>query len=80
MNLIWGRTRTKYCAESVARHLLRGGVGVGLLVWSLQEGTQPLLAWLAALGAVLAFKGCPLCWSLALIDTVKETLQRGAQS
>lgn len=65
-----------FASRSVGRHLLRGLVGfpamiVGLALFYVGQG------WLAVTGAigfgalaVVAFRGCFLCWTLGLVETV----------
>jgi hypothetical protein len=64
-----------FASESVIEHLLRGGVGIGLLVWAIQHQAQPALSLAAAAGALLAFRGCPICWTIGLIESVAQRVR-----
>lgn len=47
--------------------LVRGGAGLALLALAVSTG-EPLVAIPALLVALIAFRGCPLCWVLGLIE------------
>jgi hypothetical protein len=59
-----------FASASVIAHLLRGMVGVGLLIYVSHNEVRPLLLILAVLAALLAFRGCPMCWTIGLIETL----------
>ena len=52
-------------------HLLRGVLGFGLVAGALQYA-QDIGWWvlLPAIGALVCFRGCPMCWTFGLIETV----------
>jgi hypothetical protein len=60
-----------FASSSLARHLLRGCVGFGLIAGAIALapvlGAGSLL--LAPLGLVV-LRGCPTCWLLGLVETV----------
>lgn len=57
-------------------HLARGAVGLGALAASVAWGEQwPWLLVLALPVALIALRGCPLCWTVGLIETVVSRLQ-----
>jgi hypothetical protein len=67
-----------YASASLPRHLIRGAVGFGGLIGSFAllpvVGLISLL--LLPLG-VLALRGCPMCWTIGLIQTISRgRLQR----
>ena len=58
---------------SVVEHIVRGVLGFALLSVGLLY--SPVLGWwtLASLGgALVCFRGCPLCWTAGLVDTVRH--------
>lgn len=56
---------------SVARHLIRGGVGFGLLGTALALlPTLSLAALLLASLGMVALRGCPTCWLAGLVQTI----------
>ncbi|MCM2392559.1 hypothetical protein [Streptomyces albipurpureus] len=62
---------TSFASASLAQHLLRGAVGFGGLIGA--AVLVPVLGWgslvLAPVG-LLALRGCPLCWTIGLVQTV----------
>ena len=58
-------------SRSVAGHLVRGVLGFGFLAIALLYA--PVLGWWTlapAAGALVSFRGCPMCWTVGLIETV----------
>lgn len=61
-----------FASRSVAEHVARGVVGAVLMVAALASaGTTPW-ALLLAVPAVVAWRGCPTCWTLGLMATVSR--------
>jgi hypothetical protein len=62
-------------SRSVTRHLLRGGIAAALLAWAvLNDLSFPPLT-IAAGGLALFFmRGCPMCWTVGLIETIAMRL------
>lgn len=62
-----------FASASVPRHLARGAVGFGLIIASiaLVPVTGPATL-LAAPLALIAFRGCPTCWAVGLIQTISR--------
>ncbi|MFF7690320.1 hypothetical protein ACFZB6_29820 [Streptomyces syringium] len=62
-----------FASKSVPRHLVRGAIGVGLIVGSIAlvpvAGPATLLA---APLALVAFRGCPTCWMVGLAQTISR--------
>lgn len=70
---ISGRSQTSFVASaSVTSHLLRGGVGFLLLYWAFHHQMETVLSIIAALGALIALRGCPVCWTVGLIETMLD--------
>ncbi len=65
-----------FASESLIGHLLRGGIGISLLIWAIQHQTQPIFSLVAAVGALIAFRGCPICWTIGLIESVTQKIKR----
>ena len=60
-----------FASKSVARHLVRGAVGMGAFVGAgLLVSTHPLGAVLLVAIGLMALRGCPTCWLIGLIQTV----------
>lgn len=61
-----------FASRTVAEHLLRGVLGLVLVVVALaQAGAHPA-ALLLALPAVVLWRGCPTCWALGLVATLSR--------
>ncbi|OEJ28564.1 hypothetical protein AR457_32975 [Streptomyces agglomeratus] len=79
------RTRTTEAADfastSLPRHLARGVVGFGGLIGSfaLMPVVGPVSLLMLPVGAV-ALRGCPLCWTIGLVQTLsKGRLRRSCE-
>jgi hypothetical protein len=60
-------------SRSVAAHFVRGIAGFGFLYIALHYG--PVLGWWAlapAAAALVCFRGCPMCWTVGLIETALD--------
>lgn len=65
-----------FASKTISGHLARGAVGIATLAFALSEA--PAYPWLplAALPiALIAFRGCPTCWILGLVQTIAAKLQ-----
>jgi hypothetical protein len=70
-----------FCSRSVTRHLLRGLAGILLVVWALANGADhPVFAIAAGVTAILAWRGCPMCWTIGLVETMARRLKAGRTS
>ena len=60
-----------FASSSISRHLARGVVGFGLLggSFALIQVAGFVSFLLAPLGLV-ALRGCPMCWTMGLIETI----------
>ena len=65
-----------FASESVTGHLLRGAAGILLLAWALRHQEQTGLSIAAAIGALVVFRGCPVCWTIGLFESVAQKLRR----
>lgn len=60
-----------FCSRTVTRHLARGIAGLALAIWALANASaHPVLAIGAGVLMVAAWRGCPMCWTLGLVETV----------
>lgn len=64
-----------FASESLVGHLLRGALGIYLLAWAIQNQAQGALPWAAAFGALLAFRGCPTCWTIGLVESIVQKIK-----
>jgi hypothetical protein len=62
-----------FASQSLAGYLLRGAVAFGLLYWAIVlQQAQPFVALLAGAGALVAMRGCPVCWTVGLVETIGQ--------
>jgi hypothetical protein len=65
-----------FASQSLAGHLLRGAVAFALLYWAIaHQQAQPFTALLAGAGALVAMRGCPVCWAIGLVETLGQKLR-----
>jgi nicotinamide riboside transporter PnuC len=63
-------------SKTILAQMMRGGIAAALMVWALvDQSTQPVFAAAAGAAAVIAMRGCPLCWTLGLIEAIGETIR-----
>jgi hypothetical protein len=60
-----------FASKSLTRHIIRGVVGFGALIGSvaLIPLVGPISLLLAPI-ALIAFRGCPTCWVVGLVETI----------
>ena len=54
-------------------HLMRGAAAAALLAWAIVH--QPAHPWLslgAGVAALVALRGCPMCWTVGLVETLSQ--------
>jgi len=65
-----------FASKTVAAHLMRGGLAAALIAWALLHVSTDLgFAAAAGVLAVVAMRGCPLCWALGLVETIGERMR-----
>jgi hypothetical protein len=54
-------------------HLMRGAVAAALLAWAIvQQTAHPWLSLGAGIAALVALRGCPMCWTVGLVETLSQ--------
>jgi uncharacterized membrane protein YedE/YeeE len=54
-------------------HLMRGAAAAALLAWAIVHQTaHPWLSLGAGVAALVALRGCPLCWTVGLVETLSQ--------
>ena len=67
-----------FASKTISGHLTRGALGLGALAASGSLAAEhPWLSLALIPAALLALRGCPLCWTVGLFQTVAARL-RGA--
>lgn len=61
-----------FASRSLAEHLVRGVLGLVLVVLALAWAGSNPWALLLAVPAVVAWRGCPTCWALGLAATLSR--------
>jgi hypothetical protein len=64
-----------FASASLSGHLIRGFIAAGLLGWALTHQGEIALSLLAAAGALIAMRGCPICWSIGLLETIAQKIK-----
>ena len=64
-------------SRTLLRHLLRGLISFGAfaaaIVLARSPGTASAIgSVLLALGGLVALRGCPVCWTVGLIETIRK--------
>ena len=63
-------------STSIAAHLTRGVIAAALIAWAvLDESSNPAFAVIAIVLAIVAMRGCPMCWVLGLVETVGNRMR-----
>jgi hypothetical protein len=66
-----------FASKTVAAHLLRGVIAAMLIAWALlNQSSDPVFAVAAGVVAMVAMRGCPLCWTIGLVETIGESIKR----
>jgi hypothetical protein len=64
-----GKT-TFFASHTLTEHLLRGAAAGALLCFAFSRGSDyPVWAFGAGALALVAMRGCPVCWTIGLIET-----------
>ncbi len=53
-------------------HLIRGLAAGALLAWAIVHQTAPWLSLGAGVAALVALRGCPMCWTVGLVETLSQ--------
>lgn len=65
-----------FASKSIFVHLIRGVVGLGAFALAATVApAHPLLAMAMVPVALVALRGCPMCWTIGLVQTVAARLQ-----
>src|SRR5262245_61871163 len=63
----WFATRT------LTGHVIRGAVAFALLYFAVeQQHLHPVASLVAGLLALVAMRGCPACWTIGLLETIRR--------
>jgi hypothetical protein len=65
------KQKTQFASHSITEHIIRGIVGV-VLLWQAVSiaSTNPIGSIGLGILMMIAFRGCPVCWTIGLFETV----------
>ncbi len=62
-----------FATQTVTGHLIRGAVAFALLYFAIQQQhLHPVASLSAGLLALAAMRGCPVCWTIGLVETIRQ--------
>lgn len=64
-----------FASATLAGHLLRGAAGIGAIWLAVVFSASLWLSLGLGVLALLAFRGCPMCWTVGLVETVRARLR-----
>ena len=53
-------------------HLIRGLAAAALLAWAIVHQTAHPWLFFAGVAALVALRGCPMCWTVGLVETLSQ--------
>ena len=66
-----------FATQTLSGHLIRGVAAFALLYVSVgQQNAHPGWSVLSGLLAFVALRGCPACWTIGLVETIRQRLRR----
>lgn len=75
--------RSPFASGGLPEHLGRGALGILALTAAVWVATGSLAWWATPLSLALgvaslvAFRGCPVCWTIGLVRTASRAVRRG---
>jgi hypothetical protein len=62
-----------FATQTLTGHVIRGAVAFALLYLAIeQQHLHPVASLLAGLLALVAMRGCPVCWTIGLVETIRQ--------
>jgi hypothetical protein len=69
--------KTMFASSGLVEHLARGVIGICALNYAISISEQHSIYSLAlAVVSLLAFRGCPTCWTIGLVETTYRQFKR----
>lgn len=60
-------------SATLVAHLMRGAAAAALITWAIiHQTSDPWLSAGAGVAALVALRGCPMCWTVGLIETLAK--------
>ena len=62
-----------FATQTLTGHVIRGAVAFALLYLAIgQQYAYPVASLLAGLLALVTMRGCPVCWTIGLVETIRQ--------
>ena len=62
-----------FTSQTLIEHILRGAVGIGALWLAVTiAASHPWSSLALGILVLLAFRGCPICWTIGLFETARQ--------
>jgi hypothetical protein len=69
--------KTIFASSSLVEHLARGVIGICALNYALSISAQhPVYSLVLGGVSLLAFRGCPICWTIGFVETMYRQFKR----
>jgi hypothetical protein len=69
-----------FATQTLTGHLIRGAVAFALIYLAIeQQHVHPAASLLAGLLALVAMRGCPVCWTIGLVEIIRERYRGGSK-
>ena len=73
--------KTMFASSSLVEHLARGVVGICALSYAISiSAPHPVYSLALAGVSLLAFRGCPICWTIGFVETTYRQFKRHISS
>jgi hypothetical protein len=71
------KEKTQFASHTVKEHMVRGAFGIGFLWWAVAiADTHPIASIGLGILMLITFRGCPVCWTIGLFETVYTAYTR----
>jgi nicotinamide riboside transporter PnuC len=61
-----------FATQTLTGHVIRGAVAFALLYFAIeQQHLYTAVSLLAGVLALVAMRGCPVCWTIGLVETIR---------
>ena len=65
-----------FASQTLTGHAIRGAVAFALLYLAIgQQDLHPAASLFAGLLALVAMRGCPVCWTIGLAETIRQRFE-----
>jgi hypothetical protein len=69
----WKKSLWLVATQTLTGHMIRGAVAFALLYLAIeQQHLHPVASLLAGLLALVALRGCPVCWTIGLAESIRQ--------